>query len=61
MKKQRETMTVQEIDPAQEQVTDYWTGKKWYLVCLGGEYLYVNEARYQKLMGKTPREKPKIS
>ena len=46
---------------AEEVVTNYYTGERWFLVNINGSETYVNETRYLELQGKEQRLKPSIS
>ena len=46
---------------AEEVVTNYYTGERWFLVNINGSETYVNEARYLELQGKTQRLEPNLT
>lgn len=54
-------METMEYVKAEDVITNYYTGEKWFLVNINGNHTYVNEARYLQLQGKEPRVKPKIT
>jgi hypothetical protein len=52
--------TTKETVNAKEVITNYYTGEKWFLVCINGNHTYVNEDRYNQIRGKEVLTKPKI-
>ncbi len=53
-------METMEVVKAEDVITNYYTGEKWFLIKRGGNYTYVNEARYLEIQNQDSRVKPKI-